>query len=58
MTNLGNKNVMAHNIVRLMSINNVDRNDISKALNMPYTTVVIIMSIGLANSLWEIRNNR
>lgn len=39
MTDLGNKKIMARNIIRLMELNKVDRNDVSKALNVPYTTV-------------------
>lgn len=39
MNNLGNKQIMAANIVKYMQINGKDRNDISKALDVPYTTV-------------------
>lgn len=38
MSELGNKEVMARNIKRLMDIHNKDRNDICKDLNFKYTT--------------------
>lgn len=38
MGSLGNKDVMAKNIQRYMNINNVERNDICKAIGVPYTT--------------------
>ena len=39
MGNLGNKEVMAINIQRLMDKNKIDRKDLAKAINTPYTTV-------------------
>lgn len=38
MSSLGNKEVMARNIKRLMDINEIDRNKICSDLNIKYTT--------------------
>lgn len=38
-SNLGNKEIMAKNISRLMNLNNVDRNKLSKELDVKYTTL-------------------
>lgn len=38
MSNLGNKDIMAKNLKRLMNENEKDRNDICKDLNIKYTT--------------------
>ena len=40
MSDLGNKKIFAQNLNYYMSINNVSRNDIVKALDIPYTTVM------------------
>lgn len=40
MSDLGNKKIFAKNLNYYMSINNVSRNDIVKALDIPYTTVM------------------
>lgn len=39
MNSLGNKQIMAKNLQKYMQINGKDRNDISKALDVPYSTV-------------------
>ena len=39
MSDLGNKEIFARNLDYFMKINNKDRNDISKDLDIPYTTV-------------------
>lgn len=39
MSDLGNKEVIANNIKRLLKANNKTRSDLSTALNVPYTTV-------------------
>lgn len=39
MNSLGNKQIIAINLQKYMEINGKDRNDISKALDVPYTTV-------------------
>lgn len=38
MSNLGNKEIMARNIKRLMELNGKDRNDVCKDLGFKYTT--------------------
>jgi len=40
MKDLGNKNVMAANIKRFMNEKGINAKDLSKALNVPYTTVL------------------
>lgn len=40
MSNLGNKPVMAANIKRNMQIKGINAKELSKALNVPYTTVL------------------
>jgi transcriptional regulator with XRE-family HTH domain len=40
MTDLGNKEVMAKNLKRLMAEKNVTAKELSKTLNFPYTTVL------------------
>lgn len=40
MKNLGNKDVMARNLQRLMSEKNVSAKEMSKTLGFPYTTVL------------------
>lgn len=40
MRDLGNKNVIAENIKRYMKEKDINAKDLSKALNVPYTTVL------------------
>lgn len=39
MSDLGNKDVMAENILYYMTVHDLDRNDICKILDIPYTTL-------------------
>lgn len=39
MSDLGNKEIFAKNLKYYMKLNNKDRNDLSKDLNIPYTTI-------------------
>ncbi len=39
MSDLGNKEIFAKNLKYYMELNNKDRNDLSKDLNLPYTTI-------------------
>lgn len=39
MSDLGNKEIFAKNLQYYMEINNKDRNDLSRDLNLPYTTI-------------------
>lgn len=39
MSNLGNKEIMARNIKKLMDEHNIDRNELCKAIDVKYTTL-------------------
>ena len=39
MSDLGNKEIFAKNLQYYMEINNKDRNDLARDLNLPYTTI-------------------